>query len=420
MSRVYHSANPQHPFRSRKEIEEHLLSKTASNVGGKTGTELELFVTTPEGLPITFDQVEMVLEHFAAQFKGAKAATEKGRIVALNIPGIGDVSLEPGGQVELSTKPCDSLEELEMMNRIMRSALENTAAFFDLRVKGQGHMPSFLKAEDGPRSRFAAYREYLRDTHGQEKADALVDTMKSCCGLQVNVDPMGEDFHEIYRALMLVDVANSLAQRTARQERLFETYARLVPEQHTPVFEALAARNNEEAMAHIVDRLFSLKVPFMPDRSAEGFRSTASVFGETPRVGELLENGALTTEILDNALTLQLTMPNLRRHGVVETRAPDSPDTVEELMQTARAYHAFAYDAKARRALLDKFADIDPLKLKDAFLRRFEIANVQDVDIGGGKKVADLLAAVGIEMEETKMAAGLRLRPHGRTTGGMA
>lgn len=419
MSRVYHSANPQHTFRSRKEIEEHLLSKL-SNTGGKTGTELELFVTTPEGLPITFDQVEMVLEHFASQFKGAKTATEKGRIVALDIPGVGDVSLEPGGQVELSTKPCDSLEELEMANRTLRRALENTAAFFDLCVKGQGHMPSFLKAEDGPRSRFAAYREYLSETHGAEKAEALIDTMKSCCGLQVNVDPMGEDFHEIYRALMLVDVANSLSQRTTRQERLFTTYAKLVPEQHTPVFEALAARSNEEAMAHVVDRLLSLKVPFMPDSSAEGFRSTASVFGVTPTVGELLEKGALTTEILDNALTLQLTMPNLRRHGVVETRAPDSPDTVEELMQTARAYHAFAYDAKARRALLDAFADIDPLKLKDAFLRRFEIANVQDVDIGGGKKVSDLVAVVSGEQQQVRIAARSRLQPRsgkGRTAG---
>lgn len=414
MSRVYHSANPQHIFSSRKEIEEHLLSKTASNAGGKTGTELELFVTTPEGLPITFDQVEMVLEHFAAQFEGAKVATEKGRIVALDIPGIGDVSLEPGSQVELSTKPCNSLEELEMSNRVLRRALENTAAFFDLRVKGQGHMPSFLKAEDGPRSRFAAYREYLRGAHGQEKADALVDTMKSCCGLQVNVDPMGGDFHEIYRALMLVDVAHSLARRTARQARLFETYAKLVPEQHTPVFEALAARSNEEAMTHIVDRLLSLKVPFMPDSSAEGFRSTASVFGETPRVGELLEKGVLTTEILDNALTLQLTMPNLRRHGVVETRAPDSPDTVEELMQTVRVYHAFAYDATARRALLDAFADIDPLKLKDAFLRRFEVANVQDMDIGGGKKVSDLVAAVGLENPAARLSPRPQASPDKR------
>lgn len=394
MSRVYHSANPNHIFSSRAGIEEHLLAKIARNRGGKVGTELELFVTTPEGLPLTFDQVEMVLEHFAAQFPGTKTATEKGRVVALSVPGVGDVSLEPGGQVELSTRPCDSLAELEMMNRVMRRALDNTAAFLDLRVKGQGHMPSFLKAEDGPRSRFFAYREYLRGQHGKDKADALVDTMKSCCGLQVNVDPMGESFHEIYRALLLVDVAHSLAQRTARQKRLFETYAKLVPEQHTPVFEALQENTNEGVVARAVDRLLILKVPFVPDNSAEGFKSAAAVFGATPAVGGLLEKGALTTEILDNALTLQLTMPNLRRHGVVETRAPDSPDSIEDLMKTARTYYTFAYDPNARRALLDAFADIDPEKLKAAFLSRFDVENVRAFDIGGGKTVADLIAAV--------------------------
>ncbi|MDE1153653.1 MAG: glutamate-cysteine ligase family protein [Micavibrio sp.] len=409
MSRVYRSANPNHIFKDRSEIEEHLLAKVGGNAGGKIGTELELFVTSPEGRPITFDQVEMVLEHFAGQFPQAKAAFEKGRIVALNIPGVGDVSLEPGGQVELSTKPCANMAELEQTNRAMRAALENTAAFLDLRVKGQGHMPSFLDADDMPRSRFAAYCGYLRGQHG-EKADHLIDTMKSCCGLQVNVDPMGNDFHEIYRALMLVDVAHSLSQRTERQGRLHETYAKLVPDQMVPVFEALEANSNETLIAHAVDRLLKLKIPFMPDAAAaEGFKSTASVFGATPSVGELLARGALTTEILDNALTLQLTMPNLRRHGVVETRAPDSPDTVEDLMKTAKIYHDRAYDAQSRRQLLQDFSGIDPAALKAAFLARFDEPReaLFARDLGNGKTVADLVQTI----EGAKPAPVAKPRP---------
>lgn len=393
MSRVYRPAQPDHIFTSRAEIEEHMLSKVTGNTGGKIGTELELFVTSPEGLPITFDQVEMVLEHMAAQFPGAVMGQERGRTVALSVPDIGDVSLEPGGQVELSTKPCRGMDELEDMNRILRAALEKTAAFFDLRVKGQGHMPSFLDADDMPRSRFAAYCEYLRGVHGK-RADDLIDTMKSCCGLQVNVDPMGENFHEIYRALMLADVAHSLSQRTVRQERLHETYAKLVPAQMTPLFEALEARGNEDLMRHIVDRLLTLKIPFVPDNSAEGFTSTAKVFGATPTVGELLEKGVLTTQILDNALSLQLTMPNIRRHGVVETRAPDTPATLEELMDVAKVYNRFAYDAAARRQLLDDFSGIEPDKLKQVFLSRFDVKDALSADIGGGKTVKDLVQEV--------------------------
>jgi hypothetical protein len=394
MSRVYHSADPNHVFRSRLEIEEHLLAKIAGNAGGKIGTELELFVTGREGLPITFDQVEMVLEHMAGQFKGAIPAMEKGRIVGVNIPDVGDICLEPGGQVELSTKPCKDMEELESINILMREALEKTAALLDLKVEGRGHMPSFLDAEDMPRSRFAAYCEYLRGMHGR-KADDLIDTMKSCCGLQVNVDPMGSEFHEIYRALMLVDVANALSQRTERQERLHETYAKLVPAQMTPLFEALKAGSNEDVVSCIADRLLTLKVPFMPDAaSPEGFKGTASVFGATPTVGELLQNGALTTEILDNSLSLQLMMPNLRRHGVLETRAPDSPQTTADLMKTAEQYHRFAYNPAARRELLHDFQNIDPQLLKQAFLERFDDSDILRRDIGGGKTVSDVVRAV--------------------------
>ena len=396
MSRVYHSLNPNHVVQSRQEIEGHLLAKISGNKGGKIGTELELFVSSPEGRPITFDQVEMIFEGIAAQFKGTKPAMERGRIIGLNIPDVGDVSLEPGGQMELSTKPCKDLAELEKINRIMRAAIDKAAGAFGLKVEGAGHKPAFLKAEDMPRSRFHAYYGYCRDQYG-DKAQDLINTMKSCCGLQLNFDPQGDDFHEIYRALMLADVAQSLKSLTTRQKRLHETYAALSPEQLTPVFEALSARSNEELIAHTVDRLLTLKVPFVPDPgSAEGFRSTKGIFGHAPTVGELLKAGKLTTEILDNALSLQLTMPNLRRHGVLETRAPDSMDSLGDLMQTATLYTRLAYDPAARKAFLKEFEGIDPEALKTCFLTRFEQTPtaISRFDLGGGKTAGDLVRAV--------------------------
>jgi len=402
MSRVYRSQNPNHIFTSRDEIAAHLLAKIAHSRGGKTGTELELFVTTPEGAPPTFDQIEMLFDHIAARVPGAARAMEKGRTVGLGLPLIGDMSLEPGGQVELSTKPCADLAELESCNRRLRGLLNEAADFYGLTVEGAGHRPAFLSAHDMPRSRFHAYYGYCRAQYGQ-KAEALIDTMKSCCGLQVNVDPMGDDFHEIYRALLLVDVAESLAARSTRQQRLHETYAALAPEQMTPVFEALTARNNEEVVGHMLDRLLTLKIPFVPDAAAaEGFRSTKEVFGRTPRVGDLLHAGKLTAEILDNALSLQLTMPNLRRHGVLETRAPDSMDDLAGLMQVSRRYHGFAYDAQKRAALLADFAGVEGDKLKQVFANRFDMTakDLPAADIGGGKTVGDLIAAVRVDITQ--------------------
>lgn len=396
MSRVYHAQNPNHIFKNRSEIEDHLLSKVHASQGGKTGTELELFVTTPEGMPPSFDQIEMLLDHIALSVPDSRRATEKGRIIGLDLPGIGDISLEPGGQVELSSKPCKDLAELEACNRQLRKLLEDAAGFLDLYVEGAGHKPAFLMADDMPRSRFHAYYAYCNEQYGK-KAQPLIDTMKSCCGLQVNVDPMGDKFHEIYRALMLTDVAESMATRSERQQRLHETYASVAPEQMTPVFEALDARDNETVVRHMVDRLLTLRVPFVPDaEAAEGFRHAREVFGKTMTVGDFLEAGKLTTEILDNALSLQLTMPNLRRHGVVETRAPDSMNDLDSLMKTAAQYHRLTYDDAARGSLLADFAKVDQDRLRVAFVSRFDMdaKTLMAFDIGGGKTVGDLVAAV--------------------------
>lgn len=396
MSRVYHAQNPNHIFTNRSEIEDHLLSKIHASQGGKTGTELELFVSTPEGYAPSFDQIEMLLDHIALSVPDSRRATEKGRIVGLDLPGIGDISLEPGGQVELSSKPCKDMAELEASNRQLRKLLDDAAGFMDLYVEGAGHKSTFLMAEDMPRSRFHAYYAYCHEQYGK-KAQPLIDTMKSCCGLQVNVDPMGDKFHEIYRALLLTDVAESMATRSERQRRLHETYASVAPEQMTPVFEALDARDNETVVRHMVDRLLTLRVPFVPDAEApEGFRAAREVFGKTMTVGDFLAAGKLTTEILDNALSLQLTMPNLRRHGVVETRAPDSMNDMDSLMKTASQYHRITYDDQVRGALLADFAKVDHDRLRVAFLSRFDMdaKTLMSFDIGGGKTVGDLVAAV--------------------------
>ena len=396
MSRVYHAQNPDQLFTNRAEIETHLLSKVHASQGGKTGTELELFVTTPEGHPPSFDQIEMLLEHIALSAGESGMVQEKGRIVGLSLPGIGDISLEPGGQVELSTRPCEDVAALEASNRALRDLLVLACKVLDLHVEGTGHKPEFLQADDMPRSRFHAYYAYCHEQYGK-KAQPLIDTMKSCCGLQVNVDPMGDKFHEIYRALLLTDVAESMATRSDRQKRLHETYASVAPEQMTPVFETLSSRDNETVVAHMVDRLLTLRVPFVPDaEAAEGFRPAREVFGKTMTVGDFLTAGKLTVEILDNALSLQLTMPNLRRHGVVETRAPDSMDDIETLMKTAAQYHAITYNDTVRRNLLNDFAAVDAGRLRSAFLTRFDMdaKSLMSYDIGGGKTVGDLIEAV--------------------------
>ena len=396
MSSIFRPTGSSHILRNAEEVRQHLLNKVNDGQKGLVGTELELFLTEKNGLPLSFARIEALMERLAARFEGTEKRKEKGRIIGLHLPDVGDICLEPGGQIELSTKPCRDLVELRNTNEIMRHALTATAAAMDVTVTGQGHMSAFLQAPDMPRSRFAAYYAYCRNQHGAPAED-LIGTMKSVSGLQINVDPMGDDFHEIYRALMIVELAQSFSDVSVRQKRLQETYANLFPLQVTPLFNALSSRNNEDVMDKIVTRLLQLKVPFVPDlSSAEGFKSTLEIFGHAPSLNELMQKGMLSVEILDNSLSLQMTMPNLRRHGVVETRAPDSVNTTEELMQKATLYHRYAYDPQARRDLLQRFSGLDEKLLERAYLSRFSFkAEALDrLDLGGGLTVADLKSVV--------------------------
>ncbi len=127
-------------------------------------------------------------------------------------------------------------------------------------------------------------------------------------------------------------------------------------------------------------------------------------------MGELLDKRRLTGEILDNALSLQLTLPNMRRHGVLETRAPDSVNSTEEIMRIARLYSNAAYNPAERRRILLKFGDIDPHLLKAAFLRRHTLspAALKNTVIGKGLTLQDLMAEV---TEEKRPALRQEKRP---------
>lgn len=395
MSRLVRSAHPQTVFTTRSEIEDYFHAKVARNTKGLIGTELELFVFDAQNRPLHPQETAKFILAIQPFFENSTAITENSLAVGLHLPDVGNISLEPGGQVEMSTVACANLEELETFNTHLLNSLKQVTQDQGLILEGRGHKQEFLEAPDAARSRFAAYYRYCRDQHG-EPANDLIKTMKSVCGLQINLDPMGKDFHEIYRALLLVELGHHFETRSVRQQRLQETYANLFPEQVTPMFNALAARDNETLIRMIVDRFLTLKVPFLPDATKpEGFVSTLDVFKEPPRIGDLLEQGLLTQEVLDNCLSLQMTMPNLRGSGVVETRAPDSTDCVGELMQTAAHYHGFAYDTPKRQMLLKDFKGIDPDKLQNAFDKRFSHSANDSalMDIGGGKTVGDLIVA---------------------------
>ena len=418
MSRVIRSGEAATILKTPSDVQAHLLAKVAKSTAGLIGLEQEMFVTTASGQPPAFALIEGVLTHMAAAMPQARLLTEGKHIVGVTSPVLGDVCLEPGGQIELSCAPSQNLVEMQARQTALHDALVAAASAQGLRVQGAGHLPSFIGAPMVPRSRFAAYAQYCRDTHGNDKAEALLDTMKSCTGLQINVDPMGEDFHKVYRALMLVELAETFTTLDSqRKQRFSNTYAPLFPQQVRPMFNAVAARDNRMLMDMIVERLLSLRMPFVPDPdSAEGFLPSAKVYGVTPSVGELMAKGVLTTDLLDNALSLQMTMPNLRRHGVVETRSPDTPSDMATVFKLAARYHRAAYDVAARDRLLVIADKVDASQLAAVYDARYtgDAAHVMSMQVGVDFKLSDMLAQVDKALDQPKQSNQPQLRRAGR------
>lgn len=414
MSRVVRTQAAGPVLSTPQHIADYLLAKIDRADAGLTGLEQEMFVTLPDGTPPPFARIEAVLQRMAGLLPKSELRFEGDFVVGIGCGDLGDVCLEPGGQIELSSAASPDLAVLESRQAALLAALEQAAGDEGLKAFGAGHAPAFVGAAMAPRSRFAAYAEYCRHKGG-DRAEALLDTMKSCTGLQVNVDPMGDDFHLIYRALMVLELAGCLRDRTARQKRFAETYAPLFPRQVTPLFNALAARDNRALVGRIVARLLTLHMPFVPDpANAEGFLPSAAVYGETPTVGALMGRGVLTPELLDNALSLQMTMPNLRRHGVVETRAPDTPASLAEVMDIAAQYRRAAYDPACRAALVALAEKLDEGALAQAFDARFRLDGpaLMALPVGHGITVAGMIAAVEAAVKPAAPARKSRPRSH--------
>lgn len=398
MSRVYRPVNDdvQAALSTRDDVAAHLLRKIQSNTSRLIGTEIELFVKKADGAPLPFDEVELVLDTLGARLAQTHMVTmltEKNRTIGLDIKDVGVVCLEPGGQIELASVPCADITALTHANTVLREALNAVAEEYGYSVIGAGHDAAFLNAQDVPRSRFAAYYQYCFEQHGAAAQD-LIDTMKSCCGLQVNIDCGGDDFADVYKSLMLLEMASAFSAPTTRQKRFHDTYAPLFPEQTTPLFAALHAPDAETIVQMMADRLLELKLPFLPDaHSPEGFVST-SVNGKTPSLGDFLKEGALTPAILDNALSLQLMPPNIRRHGVLETRVADAVQNTADITAIAAIYKAAAYDTTCRTAIAALSDKIDPKALRHAYESRFDAdaKTVHGMTIGNGYTVANLIA----------------------------
>jgi glutamate--cysteine ligase len=195
---------------SVQQLADYLASGSKPRDGWRIGTEHEKFgYKLGDFAPPTYDEPSGIRAILAGlQQYGWEPIVEAGNVIALK-QGLGSVSLEPGGQVELSGAPLKSIHET---CREIGQHLEQCAAIgkvLNIGFLGAGFIPHRTRESMPmmPKPRYKIMREYM------PKVGSLgLDMMFRTCTVQVNLDYESEaDMIEKFRiGLALQPVATAL------------------------------------------------------------------------------------------------------------------------------------------------------------------------------------------------------------------
>jgi len=180
---------------SRDELVAYLASGSKPAEQWRIGTEHEKFGFCTETLkPLPYEGAKSVrgmLEQLVARF-GWLPIYEEGNLIALKEPGegiTGSISLEPGGQFELSGAPLETLHET--CEEVGTHLKQVSQIGDDLKVGflGLGFSPKWTLEETPimPKGRYAIMRDYMA-----KKGSLGRDMMFRSCTVQVNLDFSGE------------------------------------------------------------------------------------------------------------------------------------------------------------------------------------------------------------------------------------
>ncbi len=196
---------------NREQLVEYLESGSKSPAAFRLGAEQEQFVYHTSNLaPAEYDGsrpgIRALLESLV-QF-GWQPVTENGLPIALRRDA-STITLEPGGQVELSGAPLQSVHQILDETTVWRNELRALAPELELSFLSIGHQPKHRREELPwmPKQRYEIMREWMprQGSHG-------LDMMQATSSLQVTTDFSSEaDMVKKFRVgLALQPVATAL------------------------------------------------------------------------------------------------------------------------------------------------------------------------------------------------------------------
>jgi glutamate--cysteine ligase len=181
------------PIRRRDELLSPFLQACKAPSDWRIGPEMEKFgVFEVTGAPVPYAgdrSIARILDGLAARFRWEpEREVEEGPVIALARGGA-SVTLEPGGQLELSGQQSRTLHEVAAEVRTHLQEVGAVSSGMGIKWLGLGFHP-FARREDFswvPKQRYAVMREYL-PTHGGHALDMMLRT----CTVQVNLDYASE------------------------------------------------------------------------------------------------------------------------------------------------------------------------------------------------------------------------------------
>jgi glutamate--cysteine ligase len=170
----------------KRQLVEHLASGCKPSANWRVGTEHEKFLFRQgTHAPVTYegaDGVKALLEGFK-RF-GWQGVYEGETLIGLT-QGLANISLEPGGQFELSGAPLDSMHETaaEVATHFLQA--REVADALGIGMLGVGMQPTLRRDEVPwmPKGRYAIMRSYM-PKRGREGHDMMLRT----CTIQANLD----------------------------------------------------------------------------------------------------------------------------------------------------------------------------------------------------------------------------------------
>ncbi len=198
----------------KEQLIAHLASGCKAKENWRIGTEHEKFAFDLQTLkPLTYESkvseasIRGLLEGLTEY--GWKPILEKGLPIGLHMPNQSSITLEPGGQVELSGAPLQNVHQTcrEVTGHIKQ--VKEVAEKIGVGLLGLGYQPKWTieDAEWMPKGRYKIMRDYM-----PKQGNLGHHMMLATCTVQVNLDFSSEDrMVEMFRTgLKLQPIATAL------------------------------------------------------------------------------------------------------------------------------------------------------------------------------------------------------------------